>query len=272
MKFNDKLREVFRKKDSLLAIGLDADLEKLPPFLMDFESPITEFNKSIINATSDLACAYKINTAFYEQFGIQGVRSMKKTIELIPEDVLIILDGKRADIGHSSEKYAKALFRELHADAVTVNPYLGYDSVAPFIEDETKGIFLLCLTSNAGARDFQYLKTENGSTLFERVAEKAVSWNTNNNVGLVVGGTQADELEKIRKLAPELPILLPGIGAQGGNLEKSLESGCDKNGEGIIVTVSRSILYASDDDLEFASKSREVAQDMKDQINRIRKS
>lgn len=271
MKFNDRLREIFQKKDSLLAIGLDADLEKLPPFLMDFESPITEFNKSIINATSDLVCAYKINTAFYEQFGIQGYRSMKKTIELIPDDVLTLIDGKRADIGHSSEKYAKALFRESHADAVTVNPYLGSDSVAPFLEDESKGVFLLCLTSNPGAKDFQHLKIENGGTLFERVAEKAVTWNKNNNIGLVVGGTQSDDLKRIRDIAPELPILLPGIGAQGGDLKKSLEFGCDRNREGIIITISRSILYVSDD-LEFAGKSREVALKMKNEINQIRKS
>jgi orotidine-5'-phosphate decarboxylase len=269
MKFYDRLNEIIHKKDSLLTIGLDADLEKLPPFLMDFESPITEFNKSIINATSDLACAYKINTAFYEQFGIQGFRSMKKTIELIPKDVLIIIDGKRADIGHSSAKYAKALYHECHADAVTINPYLGYDSVAPFFEDESKGVFLLCLTSNSGARDFQYVKTETGKTLFELVAEKAVSWNQNGNIGLVVGGTQAEELGKIRKIAPELPILVPGIGAQGGDLKKSLELGCRKDNDGILITVSRSILYASDD-LEFASKSREVAQNIKDEINRIR--
>jgi orotidine-5'-phosphate decarboxylase len=269
MKFNERLLDIWRKKDSLLAIGLDADLEKLPPFLMDFESPITEFNKSIINATSDLVCAYKINTAFYEQFGIQGCRSMRKTIELIPDDVLIILDGKRADVKHSSEKYAKALFREYKADAVTVNPYLGYDSVAPFFEDETKGVFLLCLTSNPGARDFQYLQTDKGY-LFERVAEKAAEWNINNNIGLVVGGTQAEELKKIREIAPDLPILLPGIGAQGGDLERSLQLGCNDLGEGILVTVSRSVLYASDD-LEFAGKSRDVAQEMRDEINKIRK-
>lgn len=270
MEFNERLREVCRKKDSLLAIGLDGDLEKLPPFLMDFESPITEFNKSIINATADLVCAYKINTAFYEQFGIQGCRSMKKTIELIPDDVLIIVDGKRADVGHSSAKYAEAMFREHQADAVTVNPYLGHDSVEPFLADETRGVFLLCLTSNPGANDFQFLKTGKGR-LFERVAERAVAWNEKGNLGLVVGGTYAEELKQIREIAPDLPILLPGIGAQGGNLEKSIQFGCDKRGEGVIVTVSRSILYASDD-LDFAAKSREVAQQMKDEINRIRKS
>jgi len=270
MKFNDRLRAVCREKNSLLTIGLDADLEKLPPFLMDFESPILEFNKSIINATNDVVCAYKINTAFYEQFGIAGFRSMKKTIELISGDTLLIVDGKRGDIRHTSEKYAKALFHELRADAVTVNPYLGYDSVAPFLEDEAKGVFLLCLTSNPGAADFQYL-TVDDKYLFEKVAEKAENWNRNGNVGLVVGGTHADDLPRIRAIAPDLPILLPGIGTQGGDLKKSLSLGCDKKGESLLVTVSRSILYASED-LNFASLSRDVAIKMRDEINRVRGS
>lgn len=265
MKFNQRLSTTCKNKDSLLVVGLDPDVDKFPPFINDFESPILEFNKSIINATYDLVCAYKLNLAFYEQFGVKGWRSLKKSIELIPDDLIVILDGKRADIGNTSNKYAKSIFEELNADAVTVNPYMGGDSIAPFLEDQTKGAFVLCLTSNPGAKDFQHLSV-NGQTIFEKVADKANEWNKNNNIGLVVGATQSQYMEQIRKIAPELPFLVPGIGAQGGELEKTISAGKGLDWGGVLITVSRSILYQSTE-TDFASKSRDAALALRDQIN-----
>ncbi len=265
MRFNERLRSTCRKKGSFLTIGLDPDFDRIPSFLKKFESPILEFNKSIINATSDLVCAYKLNMAFYEQFGVKGWRSLKKTIELIQEDTLIILDGKRADIANTSGKYAKSVFEELKADAVTVNPYMGGDSIAPFLEDESKGAFVLCLTSNPGAKDFQHLSV-NGRHIFEEVANKANEWNTNDNVGLVVGATQSQFMKKIRNIAPNLPFLIPGVGAQGGDLEETISAGKNSENEGLIITVSRNILYQSDE-TDFASKSRAAALYLRDQIN-----
>jgi len=270
MTFNERLREISRRKNTYLAIGLDPDMSRLPGFLMDFESPLLEFNKSIINATSDLVCAYKLNTAFYEHFGVQGWRVLRKTIELIPEDTLTIIDGKRGDIGNSSEKYARAAFAELGGDAVTVNPYMGHDSVAPFLRDKAKGAFVLCLTTNPGAEDFQYLDVGDRK-LFAYVAQKAVEWNTQGNVGLVVGATRSEQFHTLREIAPDLPFLVPGIGAQGGDLEQAVRGAIDHHGGGFIISVSRSILYVSED-LEFAQASRKKAQEFRDQINRIRET
>ncbi|MEE9169084.1 MAG: orotidine-5'-phosphate decarboxylase [bacterium] len=267
MRFNERLRTICLEKGSLLAIGLDPDVDKIPAFLNEFESPVLEFNKSIINATSDLVCAYKLNLAFYEQFGISGWRSLKKTIELIPDDVLVILDGKRADIGNTSEKYARSMFDELNSDAVTVNPYMGSDSIAPFIRDESKGAFVLCLTSNPGARDFQFLPVD-GQYLFEKIAQKAIEWNKQDNVGLVVGATQAQNMKQVRRIAPNLPFLIPGVGAQGGDLETAVAAGRDNEGAGMVIPLSRTILYKSSD-TDFASRSREAALGIRDKINRL---
>jgi len=267
MKFNDRLRANCEAKNSLLVVGLDPDIDKFPSFINEFELPILEFNKSIINATFDLVCAFKLNLAFYEQYGIKGWRSLKKTIELIPEDILVILDGKRADIGNTSNKYAKAVFEELNADAVTVNPYMGGDSIAPFLEDESKGAFVLCLTSNPGAKDFQHLSV-NGRYIFEKVAEKANQWNKKNNVGLVVGATQYQHMKQIREIAPDLPFLVPGVGAQGGDLEATISAGKSTDWGGVLITVSRSILYQSGE-TDFASKSRDAALAFRDQINQL---
>ena len=268
MSFNQRLRKVCREKNSYLAIGLDPDMDLLPGFLMDFESPILEFNKSIINATSDLVCAYKLNTAFYEIYGVQGWRVLRKTLELIPEDTLAIIDGKRGDVGHSSEKYARALFGDLAADAATVNPYLGRDALEPFIRDPNKGAFVLCLTSNPGAKDFQYRPIE-GEPLFIHVARKAREWNVNQNIGLVVGATYAEEIHRVREQAPDLPFLIPGVGAQGGDLHQAVRGAADEQGEGFLISVSRGILYVADD-VEFAQASRKAAKKYRDQINEIR--
>ena len=270
MTFNDRLRAICQKKNSHLSVGLDVDLDRIPGFLLDFEAPILEFNKSIINATSDVAAAYKLNTAFYEAYSVQGWRSLKKTLDLIPEDVLKIADAKRGDVAHSSEKYRDAFFKELNFDAVTLNPLLGYDSVAPFLEDETRGVFLLCLTSNEGARDFQFF-SDGKQTLFEKIAEKAVEWNQNKNVGLVVGATKAEYLRRVRAIAPDLPILLPGVGAQGGDLEASVTGAQDAQGGGFLVNSSRGILYDADN-FEFAQTARKKAVALRDAINEAKES
>ncbi|RKY85023.1 orotidine-5'-phosphate decarboxylase [candidate division KSB1 bacterium] len=268
MNFGERLDEVIAKQGSLLSIGLDVDVEKIPPFLNDFESPLLEFNKSIINATAELVCAYKLNLAFYEAYGIQGWRVLRKTLELIPPPVLKIADGKRADIGNSSRKYAHALFNELDFDAVTVNPYLGFDAIEPFLADSLKGVFVLCLTSNPGAADFQFLKV-NQKFLFEIVAEKVVQWNLNGNCGLVVGATQAEQISRIRAIAPNLPLLIPGIGAQGGDLKTAISYGLAQNNGRIIINSGRSILYTSQQ-LDFAQQAYQQAVKLRDEINHIR--
>jgi orotidine-5'-phosphate decarboxylase len=200
---------------------------------------------------------------------VQGWRSLKKTLDLIPDDVIKIADAKRGDVPHSAEKYRDAFFKELPFDAVTLNPLLGYDAVAPFLEDETRGVFLLCLTSNEGAADFQFF-SDGKRALFERIAEKAVAWNKNGNVGLVVGATKADYLERVRAIAPDLPILIPGVGAQGGDLRASVQAAQDASGGGFLVNSSRGILYDADN-FEFAQTARKKAETLRDAINKARK-
>jgi len=268
MTFNERLKVLSEQKKSFLSIGLDVDMDRIPGFLLDFEAPILEFNKSIIHATSDVTVAYKLNTAFYEAYSVQGWRSLKKTLDLIPDSVIKIADGKRGDVAHSSQKYRDAFFKELSFDAVTVNPYMGYDAVAPFLEDKTKGVFVLCLTSNESAGDFQFF-SDGKKYLFEKVAEKAVQWNKNGNCGLVVGATVPEHLKKIREIAPNLPVLIPGVGAQGGDLETSVKNAKDSENGGFLINSSRGILYRSDD-FDFAKRSRAAAEKLRNDINSYR--
>ncbi|MDH4222248.1 MAG: orotidine-5'-phosphate decarboxylase, partial [candidate division Zixibacteria bacterium] len=226
MKFIQKLKSASSKNNSLLCVGLDTELEKIPKFLLVEKDPIFSFNQKIIDATKDLVCAYKPNLAFYEVYGIKGLEALKKTCEYVPEDIPIILDAKRGDIGNTSKMYAKAIFEEFKADGVTLNPYLGEDSLSPFLEYEDKGCFILCLTSNAGAKDFQLLNFE-GKPLYKIVAEKILNWNKKGNCGLVVGATYPEQLKEIREMAEELPILIPGVGAQKGDAEKTVKYGTD---------------------------------------------
>jgi orotidine-5'-phosphate decarboxylase len=243
MRFNKLLAERAAEKHSLVCVGLDVDPEKIPAPLKDKPDSVYRFLKAIIEATSSLVLAYKPNLAFYESLGVEGWDTLRRVLRLIPEGILKIGDGKRGDIGSTAEKYASALF-DLGFDAVTVNPYLGWDTVAPFVKDEAKGCFLLCLTSNPSSKDFQYLRA-GGKRLYEHVAEKAVAWNTNGNIGLVVGATHPSELRGIRTMAPDLPFLIPGIGAQGGDLEASVTEGTDASGGLAVINSSRAILYAS---------------------------
>ncbi|MFH1484572.1 MAG: orotidine-5'-phosphate decarboxylase [Chloroflexota bacterium] len=259
--FYERLREAIRSHRSLVCVGLDPDPALMP------EVGVLEFNKAIIDATWDLACAYKLNLAFYEALGIDGLVSMQKTVEHIAKPVIVIGDGKRADIGSTSRAYARSLFDVSGFDAVTVNPYLGTDSVGPFLEYEDKGVFILCRTSNEGAKDFQgLLASPSGQPLFEVVAEKARLWNTRGNVGLVAGATYPLELRRIRELCPEMPLLIPGVGAQGGDLGAVVKYGVDSRGEGVLINSSRGIIYASKGK-DFATAARGAARQLRDEID-----
>jgi orotidine-5'-phosphate decarboxylase len=269
MKFVDKLLKIARKNDSLVCVGLDTDLDKIPKHLLREDDPILAFNRSIIDSTSDLVCAYKPNLAFYEVFGSRGWEALKKTCEYIPRQIPIILDGKRGDIGNTARMYARAVFETLGGDAVTVNAYMGKDALLPFLEYEDKCSFVLCLTSNQGAQDFQLSKVE-GQPLYEIVARKVVGWNEKGNCGLVVGATYPEQLKQIRETAASLPILIPGVGAQSGDLESTVRFGTDKNGELAIINSSRAILYASSED-DFAEAARSETAKLRDSINRCRK-
>ena len=263
--FIESIRSVQRNQNSLLCIGLDVDQQKIPQHLQHSNDPILEFNKRIIEATHDLVCAYKLNLAFYENQGAAGWENVRRALGVVPKDIVTIGDGKRADIGNTSEQYAQALFT-LGFDAVTVSPYMGYDSVEPFLRDTTRGVFLLTLTSNPGSKDFQRLKVGK-RPLFEKVALAARKWNTKNNIGLVVGATYPKELKSIRRIVPEMPLLIPGIGKQGGDLKSSIRFGCDKNGKMAIINVGRSIIYASSGE-DFGSAARREATKVRDDIRR----
>ncbi len=259
MDFITKLLIASRRNKSLLCIGLDPNPELMP------RVGILEFNKTIINTTSDLVCAYKPNLAFYEAMGIEGLTCLQKTIEYIPSDIPIIGDAKRSDIGNTAKAYAKALFSIFGFDAATVNPYLGFDSIEPFTSYQDKGVFILCRTSNKGALDFQNL-CANGLPLYEIVAQKAKEWNVFGNIGLVVGATYPEELKRVRSICPEMPLLIPGIGAQGGDLAPAVNYGVDAQKEKAIINVSRQILYASKEK-DFAQAARNVAEKIRNQIN-----
>ncbi len=269
MKFVEKLLNISRKNNSLVCVGLDIDLEKIPKHLLEEKDPIFAFNQRIIDSTSDLVCAYKPNMAFYEAFGSVGWDALKKTCEYIPQEIPLIIDAKRGDIGNTAKMYAKAFFEGLKADAVTVNPYMGKDALSPFLEYEDKCAFVLCLTSNEGAKDFQARIIE-GKPLYEIVAEKVLSWNEKNNCGLVVGATHPEQLKRIRNIASSLPVLIPGIGAQAGDIESTVKFGTDKKGELAIINSSRAILYASSEK-DFAQAARNEALRLRDLINLYRK-
>lgn len=238
-----ELIQQIRLKKSFLCVGLDPDLEKLPPHLLETEDPIFEFNKAIIDATKDLCVAYKPNTAFYECHGVKGWESLEKTINYIPKDCFIIADAKRGDIGNTSSYYAKTFFETLPCDAVTVAPYMGSDSVKPFLYIEGKWVILLALTSNQGSLDFQFTESE-GTKLYEKVLKKSQEWGTDEQLMFVVGATRAEEIAKVRALAPNNFFLVPGVGAQGGSLDEVVKYGANDEC-GLLVNSSRGIIYAS---------------------------
>ena len=275
MQFVEKLLAASRQNNSLLCVGLDPELERLPLSLRNLlpEQAITRFCQAIIAATAPFVCAFKPNIAFFESLGPTGMHVFQDVIAAIPAHIPVIVDAKRGDLGNTARHYATALFDIYGCDAITVNPYLGYDSVAPFLAYKEKGIILLCRTSNPSARDFQdmLITNENGQTrpLYEIVAQHIQTWNSVGNCGLVVGATYPQELQTIRSLCPDMPILIPGVGSQGGDLEASVTAGVDIHGERAILAVSRSILYASNGD-NYADMARQEAQTLRNRINAAR--
>ncbi len=268
MNFSDRLKALQHRSNSLLCIGLDTDIDKIPVALRSGPDPVGEFNARIIDATKDLVCAYKINLAFYEAEGERCWSAVHRTLTRIPEEIITIGDAKRGDIGNSAAMYARSLLQDYRFTATTVNPYMGFDSVEPFIRDAERGAFVLALTSNPGAKDFQYLKVRN-KPLYEHVIARVKRWNTSQNCGLVVGATRPAELRRIRALAPGMPLLIPGVGAQGGDLKAAVRFGCDRTGDMAIINASRSILYASAGE-DFAAAARAAAIAMRDEMNRYR--
>lgn len=266
----EKLFEQIKKKRSYLCIGLDTEIKKIPAFLRQEKDPVFAFNQMIIEATSEFAVAYKPNIAFYEALGPKGWDSLARTLEVIPKDIFVIADAKRGDIGNTSRLYAQTFFETFNFDAVTVAPYMGLDSVTPFLEFEDKWVFLLALTSNSGAQDFQY-HSESGLPLYQKVLSKGAEWEKQypGHLGFVVGATKAEALETVRQIVPESFLLVPGVGAQGGDLKTVCQHGRSSLG-GLLINSSRGIIYAGEGE-DFAEKAGQAArmlqQEMADFIN-----
>ena len=261
-----ELIEQIRKKRTFLCIGLDTDIKKIPKYLLEYEDPIFEFNKLIIDSTKDLCIAYKPNLAFYESLGVKGMLSLQKTIEYIPSDIFTIADAKRGDIGNTSNMYALTFFNKFNFDSITLSPYMGKDSIVPFLSYKDKWVILLALTSNSGANDFQKLKVKD-KFLFEKVIEVSSKWGSDENIMYVVGATKSEKLVDIRKLIPDNFLLVPGIGAQGGDLNKVAKNGMNDQC-GLIINASRSIIYASQE-TDFYKYSRTAAKKIQQQMEKI---
>lgn len=266
-----ELAHQIKSKSSYLCVGLDTDINKIPQHLLKEKDPIFEFNKQIIDATIDYAVAYKPNIAFYEALGIKGWESLHKTIEYLPKDVFTIADAKRGDIGNTSKMYAKAFFEQMNFDSITVAPYMGSDSVEPFLEFEDKWVILLALTSNEGGKDFQFEELKSGETLYQKVLEVSKKWGTKENLMYVVGATRSKEFQEIRKSVPNHFLLVPGVGAQGGDLEELSKYGLNENG-GLLVNSSRGIIYSSSEK-DFAraagEKAKAIQEEMKGYLERF---
>jgi orotidine-5'-phosphate decarboxylase len=261
-----QLFEQVKAKRSYLCIGLDTDPAKIPNHLLSFEDPVFEFNKQIIDATHQYCIAYKPNIAFYEAFGARGWESLQKTLDYIPKDIFTIADAKRGDIGNTAALYAKAFFENLDFDAVTVAPYMGEDSVKPFLNQDGKWVILLAYTSNSGSADFQLIESKGGRKLYEEVIIKAQQWAGPDQLMFVVGATHAEKILSIRKLAPEYFFLVPGIGSQGGDLEMVSRSGLNKTC-GLLVNSARAIIYASGGQ-DFAEEASKEAGKIQREMNR----
>lgn len=266
MTFYQKLLRRMKKYNSLLCVGLDSDYSKLPDHIVKQKYPQFVFNKAIIDATHDLVCAYKPNSAFYEARGKKGIEELQMTCDYIREkysDIVMIVDAKRADIGNTNNGYISFIFDYLGADAVTLHPYLGREAIQPFLNRKDKGSIILCRTSNPGAGEFQ-------DELYKKVAEHVAKyWNENNNCALVVGATYPEELTIVRRIVQDMPILIPGIGVQGGNVEKTIKAGINSQGVGAIINVSRSVIFASNEP-DFAQKARIESKLLNTLINKYR--
>lgn len=266
MKKEELVAEI-KRKQSFLCVGLDADLERIPKHLLAFEDPIFEFNKQIIDATKDFCVAYKPNIAFYECLGTKGWESLEKTLNYIPNNIFTIADAKRGDIGNTSKYYAKTFFEYLNFDAVTIAPYMGEDSITPFLEFEGKWVIVLALTSNKGALDFQFTTDLKGEELYKKVLRKTAEWGTPENLMYVVGATRAEGIGEVRKTVPNNFFLVPGVGAQGGSLEDVAEYGWNDNC-GLLVNSSRGIIYAGEGE-DFAQKSKNAAEQIQVKMHKI---
>ena len=266
MTFLEKLANAQRRTNSMLCIGLDTDWRTVPEFLHRAENPVLAFNRAIIDATKEFACAYKLNIAYYEAFGEAGINAIHRTLSRIPSHIVTIADVKRNDIGNTCDQYAFTYQDYFTFDAMTINPLMGFDSVEPFLRREDRGVFFLGLTSNPGARDFEYLELKNGKRLYEEITDKVLEWNKpGSNCGLVVGATKPEELKALRERVPELPFLIPGIGAQGGSLEAVLKA----NGNGTaLINVSRAIAGASRNE-DFAEAAAHAAEGFVKQMREL---
>ena len=262
-----ELISIIKQKQSFLCVGLDTDIKKIPAHLLELEDPIFEFNKHIIDATKDLCVAYKPNIAFYESMGVNGWNSLQKTLDYIPNDIFTIADAKRGDIGNTSNMYARTFFENMNFDSVTVTPYMGEDSVRPFLEFEDKWVIVLSLTSNKGSLDFQKIESKDGKKLFQQVLETSQTWGTDENMMYVVGATRAEQLSEIREIIPNHFLLVPGVGAQGGNLKDVAKYGMNKDC-GLLVNSSRGIIYAGNE-TDFAEKARIEAQKLQQEMAAI---
>lgn len=267
--FREQLAGAVERHDSLVCVGLDPVSGRLPQGISRDAKGVVEFNRRLIEATVDLACCYKPNFPFYGSLGARGFDALQQTIDAVPDHVPVLLDCKVGDIGSTAERWAHMAFTELGADAIVVNPYMGGDAMAPFLDHSDRGIFVLCHTSNPGAADFQALPVA-GAPLYEHVARKTLEWNQeHNNCGLVVGATQAGSLTHLRRLAPDLPFLVPGVGSQGGDLASAVADGLGANGAGLLINASRSIIFASGGS-DFAEAARQATDKLRIQINTAR--
>ncbi len=263
--FSQKLREAQQANNSFLCIGLDPDPERLP------QPHIPSFIQEIVDATKDITCAYKPNIAFFEALGLGGMQTMLEAIRSVPKHIPIIVDAKRGDIGNTARFYAKALFDIYKFDAATVNPYGGRDAVQPFVDYADRGVFVWCRGSNPSAADFQDLPLSDGSLLYESVALRAREWNTHGNIGLVAGATWPDQIERMRELCPDMLLLVPGVGAQEGELEAAVQAAMDADGGGFLINAARGVLYASKG-ADYARAARKAALKLRSRINVMREA
>ena len=268
MKKEELVTQIIQKK-SYLCVGLDTDITKIPPHLLDYDDPVYQFNKRIIDATKDYCVAYKPNIAFYESLGPKGWISLEKTMDYIPKNIFTIADAKRGDIGNTSKMYAKTFFEYFNFDAVTVAPYMGEDSVTPFLEYENKWVILLGLTSNVGSNDFQRIPDNTGVSLYEKVIKKSQKWGNPNNLMYVIGATHPNDFKQVRELAEDYFLLVPGVGTQGGDLKSIVENG--QNHEiGLLINSSRAIIYADngpDFELKVTQNAQVIQKEMAQGLN-----
>lgn len=270
MLYTEKLQQIISKHKSNLIIGLDPDLKKLPEFFLRYENPVLEFNKVIIENTKDISAGYKPNLAFYELLGESGLKALQNTVSIIPDELIKICDAKRSDMGNTAEYYAMTYFDKYNFDSITLSPYMGEDSIEPFIRREDKGVYVLALTSNPGGNDFQKLEI-GGKFLYEIVLEKSLSWNKKNNIGFVFGANHCSEIGKFTNEHKEIPLLIPGIGAQNNELENLMDNLYSSN---FLINSSRGIIYSSKkncSEKEFTESVRDNAKQLNSGINNLKK-